>query len=234
MSIGKLLFTPPKNKQPIGMTETYEQTRNKYCHEVLKALYENSDGTARVLTYPEMIDGKQGKLFSNRFFFNLNLSGLDKKLDVDDILLQEVCEFLELNNHIEAAAKTDKGIFEKIRFTSADLTAYKTNYYLKENKKITDDHWLKRSALFNNWTTPFIAAAGFIVALVTFLREYNCGQQPKVHALSNKDTVKVRLATSEIQVPTQAQYHLTGNSDAIPKQQKEDSLTKQNISNNYY
>ncbi len=92
------------------MTESFEYIRNKYCHEILSALYQHSSGVARESTYGEMMEGKEGKLFSNRFFFNLELTGLDKKLNITDILIQDACEYLELNNHIEAATKTAKGL----------------------------------------------------------------------------------------------------------------------------
>ncbi|MBK6991916.1 MAG: hypothetical protein IPH34_08805 [Chitinophagaceae bacterium] len=193
----------------------------------MKALYQNSDGVARTSTYGEMMDGKPGQLFSNRFFFNLDLSGLHKKLNITDVLLQEVCEYLELNNHIEAATKTDKGIFEKIRFTAAGVTAYKTNHYLKENKRITDDKWIRRSTLINNWTTPFIALAALIVAIISLANECNGKSDCKSPDLTQTGQVGKEQSTSEGQNEKKVSHlpQTTNSNDTIPQRQKTDSLT---------
>lgn len=202
------------------MTEIYEHIRNRYCHEVLKALYQNSDGVARASTYGKMLDGKLGQLFSNRVFFNLDLSELYKKLNITDVLLQEVCEYLELNNHIESAGKTDKGVFQKIRFTSSGVTAYKTNYYLKENKKITDDRWIRRSTLFNNLTTPFIALAALVVAINQCNSE-KCDKGSNTIQIIQRQKEQVSSGSQPLKA-TQP----TNSSDVIPKTIKTDSLAK--------
>lgn len=207
------------------MTESYEHIRNRHCHEVLSALYKNSDGVARESTYGEMLDGKPGRLFSNRFFFNLAISELINTLNISDIMLQEVCEFLELNNHIEAATKTDKGIFEKIRFTAAGVTAYKTNYYLKENKKITDDYWLNRSAKINNIATPIIAGLTFFVALVSLINDCNGKSECKSQDPTQTDKQAKEQTTSVKQTEQTNHYGLTNTNDTILQYQKKDSLT---------
>lgn len=194
------------------MTESFEYIRNKYCHEVLSALYFHNTGVARESTIKQMEEGQQGKLISDTLFFKFELTGLARKLNVTDILLQDVCEYLETNNHIESVVK-NKGIFEAIRFTKPGVIAYKANFYLNENKKLEEGHWLKRSTLFNNWTTPFIALAALLVAIATLIKDCNCGQQQKTKA-------------SETQPVNKEMYHQSNNADTTPKLTKQDSLAK--------
>jgi len=157
------------------MTESFEYIRNKYCHEVLSALYYHSSGIAKESTLKEMVEGKDGKLISNTFFPNLDLTGLDKKLNITDVLLQDVCEYLESNNHIEAATKTTKGIFEKIKFTKPGVTAYKSNFYLKENNKQSQLEELHKSTVSTNkWMRLLTLVLAIAAALTLIVQIKQC------------------------------------------------------------
>ena len=79
------------------------------------------------------MEGIEGMLISKKYFTSVDIADFSTKFNEPDVFIQDYCEFLEMNNHIEAFKNND--IIYKIKFTKLGVDAFKTDYYLKENKE---------------------------------------------------------------------------------------------------
>ena len=209
------------------MTETYEHKRNRYCHLILDLLIKNASPEMRELTYGQLMAGEKGNLYATDFFPSITVDKIIEALKQEDSFIQDCCELLKFNEHIEIVENTTRKIITKIRFTKTGVIALKTTFYLKENKKITDDNWLRRSTKINNITTPIIAFLTLLVAVLTFINGCNGSEQCKQSQRADKDKENKEQTTSEGQISRPTPHvPLTSSNDTSPKQQKKDSLTK--------
>lgn len=200
------------------MAKSFEYLRNEYCHKILEALYKNASPVARELTYSQLVNGEEGKILTNEYFPAMAIDVIRDKIKKDQGFTQDCCELLAFNEHISKEDRTDKGIFLRVRFTKAGVLAFKTEYYLKENKKITDDKWIRNSTVFNNFTTPFIALAALIVAINQCNSE-NCDKALNTTQTGQQQKVK---GASENQTEVPAQYPDSSNIGKTPKTNEKD------------
>ena len=179
----------------------------------------------RELTYGQLMDGEKGKLYATDFFPSITIDKIIELLKQEDSFIQDCCELLNFNEHIEIVENTTRKVITKIRFTKTGVIALKTTFYLKENKKITDDRWLRRSTKINNIATPGIALLTLIVAAVTLFKDCN-GTSPWNKAQQeNKCKSGIKQTTSASQNSLTNPHGQTNSIDTIPKQPKQDSLT---------
>jgi hypothetical protein len=150
-------------------TPSFEYRRNEFCHRILDTIYRHASPIIRENTFGEMIESVEGLLISKKYFLSIDIIELSAKFNEPDVFIQDCCEFLESNKHIIASKNHD--IIYNIKFTNLGVDAFKTDYYLKQNKKQDYATQLRKSTLLNNVLTPIVAFVTLVVAIATFVTQ---------------------------------------------------------------
>lgn len=153
------------------MTDTYRYKLNDYSHKVFERLFFKFnpimrrsgkwDDTDRIL---------QSELYSNEAFDCASVDDIRNELNISDILMQDVCEYMELHKHIDVTERLTTGIIKKIRATKLGFRAYKFQTYLDKNRTLSYQHTFKKSALWNNILTPAIALVALVFAVAGYYK----------------------------------------------------------------
>lgn len=154
------------------MTDTYRYKLNEYSHKVFERLFFKFnpimrrsgkwDDTDRIL---------QSELYSNEAFASASVDEIRKELDISDVLMQDVCEYMEARKHIDVTQRLTTGIIQKIRATKLGFQAYKFETYLAKNDTLIYQHRFRSSALWNNILTPIVAVLTLVISAVTLITQ---------------------------------------------------------------
>ncbi len=108
------------------MTDTYRYKLNEYSHKTFERLFFKFNPIMRRSGKWDDTDQiLQSELYSNEAFASASVDDIRKELDISDILMQDVCEYMELQKHIDVSERLKTGIIQKIRATKLGFQAYK-------------------------------------------------------------------------------------------------------------
>ena len=133
----------------------------------------------------------ESELYSTEAFTSFSVDELRKELGIPDVLMQDVCEYLELHKHISITQRNGS-VIKKIRATKLGFQTYKFETYIGKNETLVYQEYFKKSALetnlsvtrLNNEIIPqqfdtnkrltkiaiWVAAASAIISLATFIK----------------------------------------------------------------
>lgn len=153
------------------MTDTYRYKLNEYSHKVFERLFFKFNPIIRRSGKWDDSDRiLQSELYSNEAFASESVDEIRNKLNISDVLMQDVCEYMELHNHIYITERLTTGIIKKIRATKLGFRAYKFEAYLEKNKTLAYQHSFKRWALWNSIATPVIALFALLFAVLGYYK----------------------------------------------------------------
>jgi len=196
------------------MTQSFEYRRNEFCHKILDALYRHASPVIRENTFGKMMEGIEGTLLSNKYFPTIDITDFSAKFNEPDIFIQDCCEYLANNKHIEPTQKTVTGIFLKIKFTKSGVDAFKTDSYLKENQKQDWATQLRKSTLLNNRLTPLVAGLTLVVSCVTLFIQAK--DKKELQVSSQQLQCQLQSIDSSRRVQTNALYLVLKNLQKSP------------------
>lgn len=153
------------------MTDTYRYKLNEYSHKVFERLFFKFNPIMRRSGKWDDIDRiLQSELYSNETFASASVDDIRKKLDISDVLMQDVCEYMEQHKHIDVTERLTTGIIQKIRATKLGFRAYKFETYLEKNKTLVYQRRFKTWALLNSIATPVIAIIALLFAVAGYYK----------------------------------------------------------------
>lgn len=174
------------------MTDTYRYRINEYSHKLLDIMFfKFSPIMRRSGKWDDSDKILESELYNTAAFANFTIDELRTELNIPDVLLQDVCEYLEMHKHIEVTQRLNNSVIEKIRATKLGLKAFKFQTYLEKNETLIYQDKFKQSVLdtnnsvkeLNDTTIPnqfntnkgltktaiWVAAASALISLGTFL-----------------------------------------------------------------
>jgi hypothetical protein len=153
------------------MTHTYRYKLNEYSHKVFERLFfKFSPVIRRSGKWGDTDQILQSELYSNEGFTSVSVDEIRNELNISDVLMQDVCEYMVLHKHIEVTHRLTTGIIQKIRATKLGFRAYKFETYLEKNKTLVYQHKFKQSAFWNNILTPTIALVALAFAVAGYYK----------------------------------------------------------------
>lgn len=149
----------------------------------------------------------QSELYSSEAFASASVDEIRNELNISDVLMQDVCEYMELHKHIDVTERLTTGIIKKIRATKLGFRAYKFETYPEKNETLIYQDKFKKSVLdtnlsvkeLNDTTIPqqfeinkrltkaaiWVAAASALISLGTFVYSI-LKQEPNLQPLIYK------------------------------------------------
>lgn len=176
----------------------YQYKLNENSHKVLESLFfKISPILRRSGKWNDTDKILDSELYSTENFPSFSVDEIQRELKLSDVLMQDVCEYLELQKNIEVSKRLNKSIIKEIRATKLGFKAYKFEIYLAKNETLVYQDKFKKSVLWNNYLTPIFAALTLVVSIVAFLNQ--CQQSSEL---------KIKTKTSQFRQQLQSMDNL--------------------------
>lgn len=162
------------------MAKSYRYKLNKSSHEVLgKLFFRFSPVIRRSGKWDDSEEILNSELFRTDAFISHSVKEIREELNLSDVLMQDICEYLALNTDIEIVQSTEKGIIQSIIPTKHGFQSYKFKIYLEKNNSFYNQKKFNSSAFFNNILTPIIAFIALVVSIAGYFKNQSSQERSR-------------------------------------------------------
>lgn len=207
------------------MTDSYRFKINEYSHKLLHVMFlKFSPIMRRSGEWDDSGKILESELYSTAAFVNFSIQDLNKELDISEVFLQDVCEYLEMQRHIEVTQILNSSVIEKIRATKLGFHAYKFESYLAKNDTLIYQNRFRKSALLNNILTPIVALMTLITSAVTLYTQSKQTTEAQVKQQQFQQTIQT--IDSSRRVETNALFLNLSRNEKSLKEIKDSTKSK--------